>query len=59
MAYANTPRAQRPNPITFITDGTIAARVWMLLAIVGFAGWAIIPQMTIQVAQAAADGRHC
>ena len=37
----------RPNPITFITDGTIAARVWMLLAIVGFAGWAIIPQLTI------------
>lgn len=47
MAYANTPRAQRPNPITFITDGTIAARVWMLLAVVGFGGWAVIPQATI------------
>jgi hypothetical protein len=40
-------RRTRPNPITFITDGTIAARVWMILAIVGFAGWAIIPQLTI------------
>jgi hypothetical protein len=40
-------RRTSPNPITFITDGTIAARVWMILAIVGFAGWAIIPQLTI------------
>ena len=37
----------RANPITFITDGTIAARVWMALALLGFAGWAIIPQATI------------
>ena len=37
----------RPNPITFITNSTIAARFWMLLAIVAFAGWAVIPQLTI------------
>jgi hypothetical protein len=37
----------RPNPITFITNGMIAARFWMILAIVGFAGWAVIPQLTI------------
>ena len=37
----------RANPITFITDGTIAARVWMAIALLGFSGWAIIPQATI------------
>ena len=37
----------RPNPITFITNSIIAARFWMLLAFVAFAGWAVIPQLTI------------
>ena len=44
--YANSPR--RPNPISIITNSTIAVRVWMLLALVGFLGWAVIPQMTIR-----------
>ena len=44
--YANSPR--RPNPISIITNSTIAARVWMLVALVGFIGWAVIPQMTIR-----------
>ena len=38
---------RRPNPISVITDGTIAARVWMGLALLGFAACAIIPQVTI------------
>ena len=37
----------RPNPITLVTDGTIAARIWMGLAVMAFAGWAVIPQATI------------
>jgi uncharacterized SAM-binding protein YcdF (DUF218 family) len=53
MMTTDTPipkpsRHARPNPITFITDGTIAARFWMLLAVIAFAGWAIIPQVTIR-----------
>jgi hypothetical protein len=49
-AHAVNPeirRVSKPNPITLITNSTVAARFWMLLAIIGFAGWAIIPQITI------------
>jgi hypothetical protein len=42
--YANS---KRPNPISVITDGTIAARIWMVIALIAFAGWAVIPQATI------------
>ena len=38
----------RPSPITFIANSTIAARIWMLLALLGFAGWAVIPQITVR-----------
>ena len=44
--YANSPR--RATPISIITNSTIAVRVWMLLALIGFIGWAVIPQMTIK-----------
>jgi hypothetical protein len=44
--YANSPR--RANPIGIITQSTIATRIWMLLALAGFVGWAVIPQITIQ-----------
>ena len=42
-----TGRLPRISPITIITNSTIAARFWMLLAIIGFTGWAVIPQITI------------
>jgi hypothetical protein len=41
-------RLPKVSPITTITNSTIAARFWMLLAVLGFAGWAVIPQLTVQ-----------
>jgi hypothetical protein len=43
--YANS---RRNNPIGIITNSTLATRVWMILALAGFIGWAVIPQITIQ-----------
>ncbi|HEY5743402.1 MAG TPA: hypothetical protein VIS99_12765 [Terrimicrobiaceae bacterium] len=41
------PPPPRPSAITVMTHGVIAARFWMLLTVVGFAGWVVIPQLTI------------